>query len=41
MADKTVACGHPGCVLRTVEYTVPDDGFPVTCGGCGYEIEGS
>lgn len=34
----TVACTHDDCRSMGLEYSVPDDGFPVTCGGCGNEI---
>lgn len=30
----TVTCAAPGCPLAGHTFEVPDDGFPVTCGGC-------
>lgn len=30
----TVTCASGGCPNNGIAYTVPDDGFPVTCGGC-------
>lgn len=34
MGTITVACTTTGCASEGVVYTVPADGFPVTCGGC-------
>lgn len=34
MDTITVTCTSDGCACQGVAYTVPADGFPVTCGGC-------
>jgi hypothetical protein len=34
MGTITVTCTATGCSANGVAYTVPADGFPVTCGGC-------
>lgn len=39
VAAKIVSCANPNCREERIEYTVPADSYPVTCGACGQEIE--
>lgn len=34
MSTITVTCASAGCPNQGIPYVVPEDGFPVTCGGC-------
>jgi hypothetical protein len=39
VAAKIFACANPDCKDERKAYTVPDDGFPITCGACGTIVE--